>query len=110
MFSSRGTVTTAAGQPRRMGRQQWVYLRERHQLPDDFPGRIERLKEATGLSWRGFARRLRTDPSLVRRWRKGTNPDSGNLYSLLCMAAEIGQLNLLFPEAGLVDGEGEDGK
>lgn len=107
MFSSPETIRTAAGQLRRMGRQQWVYRRERHQLPVDFPRRIERLKEATGLSWRGFARQLRTDPSLVRRWRKGTRPDSGNLYSLLRMAAEIGQLHLFFPENGL--GNCEDG-
>ena len=82
-----------------MGRQQWVYRRERPQLPADFPERLQRLKEATGLSWRGFARLLRTDPRLVRRWRNGTRPDAGHLYSLFAAAAGLGLLHVLLPEA-----------
>ena len=83
-----------------MGRQQWVYRRDRPQLPDDFPERLESLKEATGLSWRGFARLLRTDPRLVRRWRNGTRPDAGHLYSLCSTAAEMSLLHILLPETG----------
>ena len=83
-----------------MGRQQWVYRRDRPQLPADFPERLDRLKEATGLSWRGFARLLRTDPRLVRRWRNGTRPDAGHLYSLFSAAAKRGLLHILLPGTG----------
>ena len=83
-----------------MGRQQWVYRRDRAHLPGDFPQRLERLKEAADLSWRGLARLLRTDPRLIRRWRNGTRPDAGHLYSLFSVAAEMGLLHLLLPEAG----------
>ena len=90
-----------------MGRQRCVYRRERSELPQDFPERLERLKEAAELSWRGLARMLRTDPRVVRRWRNGTRPDPGNLYLLLSLAARMGLLHLLLPEA--CAGEGEDG-
>ena len=32
-------------------------------LPEDFGQRLERLKEASGLSWRGMAKALGVDPS-----------------------------------------------
>lgn len=83
-----------------MGRQRWVYVRDRQQLPADFPRRIETFREATGLSRRGFARKLRTDPRLVRRWTNGTRPDAGHLYSLFSAAAGMGMLHVLLPEAG----------
>lgn len=88
-----------------MGRQQWVYRRDRPGLPSDFPRRLEMLKGTTGLSWRGFARMLRTDPRLVRRWRNGTRPDAGHLYSLFAAAADMGALHILLPDAGWRDGE-----
>lgn len=83
-----------------MGRQRWVYVRDRQHLPADFPRRLETLREATGLSRRGFARMLRTDPRLLRRWTNGTRPDAGHLYSLLSAAAGMGMLHILMPEAG----------
>lgn len=88
-----------------MGRQQWIYRRDRPQFPSDFPYRLESLKDATGLSWRGFARMLRTDPRLIRRWRNGTRPDAGHLYSLFATAAGMGALHILLPDAGWRDGE-----
>ena len=66
----------------------------------DFPERLERFKEASGLSWRGLARRLRVNIRLVKRWRKGTRPDSGNLIALFSLAAGLGLLHLLLPGAG----------
>ena len=88
-----------------MGRQRCVYRRERSELPGDFPERLERLKEAAGLSWRGLARMLRTDPRVVRRWKSGTRPGPGNLYSLFSLAARLSLLHLLLPEA---DAAGEE--
>ena len=46
-------------------------------LPEDFPHRIVRLKEASGLSWRGMARALGVDSKQLRRWRRGVEPGGG---------------------------------
>lgn len=83
-----------------MGRQQWVYRIEPSRFPRDFPERLERFKEASGMSWRELARRLRTDIRLVNRWRKGTRPDSANLIALFNLAARMGLLHLLLPAVG----------
>ena len=37
-------------------------------LPEDFGQRLERLKEASGLSWRGMAKALGVDPKQLLRW------------------------------------------
>ena len=47
-------------------------------LSQDFPKRLERLKEASGLSWRGFAKSLGVDPKQLRRWRKKGVEPSGD--------------------------------
>ena len=86
-----------------MGRQQWVYRIEPSRFPRDFPERLERFKEASGMSWRELARRLRTDIRLVNRWRKGTRPDSANLIALFNLAAGAG------PAAPAAAGGGETG-
>ena len=80
-----------------MGRQRWVYRRDRSRFPLDFPERLEGLRDAAGLSWRGLARRLRVDPRMMRRWRTGTRPDPGHLYALFNLADEMGLLHLLLP-------------
>ena len=36
----------------------------------DFPQRLKRFKEESGLSWAEIARRLGADPKTVRRWHK----------------------------------------
>ena len=83
-----------------MGRQQWVYRLEPSRFPEDFPQRLVRFKEASGLSWRALARELRVDIRQIKRWRKGTRPDPGNLIALFGLAAGMGLLHLLLPEAG----------
>ena len=83
-----------------MGRQQWVYRLEPSRFPEDFPERLERFKEASRLTWRGLARELRVDIRQVKRWRKGTRPDPGNVVALFALAARMGLLHLLLPEAG----------
>ena len=82
-----------------MGRQQRVYRIEPPPFPEDFPERLERFKEASGMSWRELARRLRIDIRLINRWRNGTRPDSANLMALFSLAAGLGLLHLLLPEA-----------
>ena len=83
-----------------MGRQQWVYRLEPSRFPEDFPERLERFKEASGLSWRGLARELRVDIRQLRRWKRGTRPDPGHLVAMFGLAARMGLLHLLLPEAG----------
>ncbi len=65
-------------------------------LPEDFPQRLERLKEASGLSWRGLARALGVDPKQLLRWRKGVEPCGGAMHSIFRFARRIpGGLNIL---------------
>ena len=58
-------------------------------LPKDFAQRLERLKEASGLSWRGLARALGVDPKQLARWRKGVEPCGGAMHSIHRLAYRI---------------------
>lgn len=83
-----------------MPRQRKDHHRDAHAFPDDFPRRVGRLKEASGLTWSEFAARLGTNPLTVRRWRQGTRPNALHLYALLDLAAALGLPGLLSePEA-----------
>jgi DNA-binding transcriptional regulator YiaG len=73
---------------------------EPSQFPEDFPQRLERLKDATGFSWRGLARRLRVSAKCVRRWKTGMQPSPGHLFSLFTTAEEMGLLHILLHGAG----------
>ena len=77
--------------------QQHVYHVEPSRFPPDFPERLERFREAAGLSWRGLARCLRVSARCVWRWKAGTKPDPGHLISLFNLAAEMGLLHILLP-------------
>lgn len=84
-----------------VGRQRHVYHVEPGQFPEDFPGRLDRLRQAAGLSWREMARRLKINDRTVRRWRLGAQPNSAHLYSLLNFAAGEGLLHVLLPAVGI---------
>ena len=58
-------------------------------LPSDFPRRLECLKEASGLTWSGFARAVGVDPKQMHRWRKGVEPCGGAMHSLYRFAARL---------------------
>ena len=58
-------------------------------LPDDFGRRLERLKEASGLSWRGLARALGVDPKRLAQWRKGVEPCGGAMHSIHRFASRM---------------------
>ena len=63
-----------------MGRQQeWVYHVEPEEFPQDFPERLDRFREAAGLTWRELARRLKINARRVRRWKAETRPGPGHL-------------------------------
>ena len=57
-----------------MGRQRRVHRPVYYDFPQDFPQRLERFKEATGLTWNALARRLGVNPYRLREWRRGTVP------------------------------------
>ena len=49
-------------------------------LPGDFTDRLERLKEASGLSWSGFAKAIGIDYKQMYRWHNdGVEPSGGRL-------------------------------
>ena len=58
-------------------------------LPEDFGRRLERLKEASGLSWRGLARALGVDPKRLAQWRKGVEPCGGAMHSIHRFASRM---------------------
>ena len=78
-----------------MPRQHTRYSRIVYVFPDDFPRRLERFKEESGLSWAELARRLGTYPYTVDRWRnKGVRPHFRHLMALLDLAEGLGLLHL----------------
>ena len=57
----------------------------------DFPQRLKRFKEESGLSWAEIARRLGADPKTVRRWHQnGVLPNAHYLLALQDLAAGYG--------------------
>ena len=57
--------------------QQHVYHVEPSRFPPDFPERLERFREAAGLSWRGLARRLRVSARCVWALEGGNQAGPG---------------------------------
>ncbi len=64
-------------------------------FPDDFPRRLERLREAFGTTWKGLAQEVGFSLRAIHRWRRGTKPDATHLLMLLNFAAEHDALECL---------------
>ena len=82
------------------------------ELPEDFQDRLDRLKEASGLTWNAFSQAIGADRNQVRRWRnEGAKPSGGAYHSLVRFAGLIpGGLEILLGEGfqmPLWDGETE---
>ena len=58
-------------------------------LPEDFAQRLERLKGASGLSWRGLGRALGVDPKRLGHWRRGVEPCGGAMHSIHRFASRM---------------------
>ena len=70
------------------------------ELPGDFANRLTRLKEASGLTWTGFAEAVGMESKNLYKWRKGTVPSGGGMHSLFCLASKIpGGLDILMGES-----------
>ncbi len=69
------------------------------ELPDDFPERLERLKQASGLSWDAFAEAVGVERKQVFRWRRGTEPSGSAYHALVELARWIpGGIEILLGE------------
>jgi hypothetical protein len=74
-------------------------------LPEDFPVRLCRIKEASGLSWNALAEKLGVDPRQVARWRKGVEPSGGAMLALVKLAMLIpGGVQVLLGEGASAAG------
>ena len=54
-----------------MPRQRTHYSRRTYVFPDNFPQRLRRFQEESGLSWSEIVRRLETYRHTVWRWAEG---------------------------------------
>ena len=78
-----------------MPRQRTDHSRITYVFPDDFPQRLVRFKEESGLSWAEIARRLATYPYTVQRWwQHGVRPHFRHLMALLDLADDLGLVHL----------------
>ena len=69
-------------------------------LAEDFPKRLERLKEVSGLTWAAFARAIGVDPKLVHRWRNGVEPRGWVMHALFRFAQRMpGGMAILVTES-----------
>ncbi len=69
-------------------------------LAEDFPKRLERLHEVSGLTWAAFARAIGVDPKLVHRWRNGVQPSGWAMHAIFRFAARIpGGMAILVTES-----------
>ena len=59
-------------------------------LPEEFWARLTRLKEASGLTWQGFASMIGVDYRQVLRWRTtGAEPSGGAVMALVDFALQV---------------------
>ena len=78
-----------------MARKSTLLLSPRPDFPPDFPARLERFKEASGLSWRVLARAIYVSPRRLHYWRRGTLPDAVHFFQLLTLAEVLGLREVL---------------
>ena len=91
-----------------MPRQRIDHGRIVYVMPDDFPQRLRRLKEESGLPWAEIARRIGTSPYTVWRWvEAGVRPHFRHQMALLALAQDLGRAYLLTAWTLPDEGQGE---
>ena len=72
-------------------------------LSKDFPKRLIRLKEASGLTWNAFADAVGSDKKQLYRWREeNSEPCGGAYHSLVLLASMIpGGMDILMGDGFL---------
>ena len=79
------------------------YLLDEPFLPEDFPRRLQRVKETLGVSWDVLAACIGADPRQLQRWREGTKPCGDSTYALFLLADRMpGGVRLLLDGDGAV--------
>ena len=74
-----------------MPRQRNNYSRRPYAFPNDFPQRLKRFQEESGLSWSEIARRLETYRHTVWRWAEGrVRPNYQHRKVLMELAESLG--------------------
>ena len=74
-----------------MPRQRLHHTRVTYEVPGDFPERLKRFKEESGLTWAEIARHIGAHPYTVRRWVLGrSRPNMRYMMALLELAEELG--------------------
>ena len=90
-----------------MGTQRLRHKRVEWRLPEDFPERLARFQEASGLSTRALAGLLGVSPYRLRCWKHGEDePNPAHLFAMLTIASVMGLRDdvLMCPERDLPDG------
>ena len=57
--------------------------------PEDFPQRLERLKEMAGISWKRMAELVGVTDRGALKWRRGGRPSAANFRAIIELAREI---------------------
>ena len=74
-----------------MPRQRTHHRRVTYVFPDDFPQRLERFREESGLSRAELARCLGTYPYTIKRWSEArVRPNAQHLMALQDLADRMG--------------------
>ncbi len=74
-----------------MPRQRIHHTRETYDFPDDFPERLKRFQEESGLSWSEIAPRIGTYRTTLRRWTEGkVRPNVKHMMALLELDNDLG--------------------
>ena len=78
-----------------MPRQRIHHSRITYDFPADFPERLERFKEESGLTWAEVARRIGTYSYTAWRWKAGkVRPNYQHRRALLELADSLGLAHL----------------
>ena len=81
-----------------MPRQRILHQRETHDIPADFPDRLKRFQEESGLTWAEIARRIGTYPHTVWLWKEGKfRPNQHHMKAVQDLADSLG-LGRLFTD------------
>ena len=75
------------------------------EFPEDFAQRLERLRAASGLTWRTLARELGASVRSLYRWRAETRPDAAHMLAIVEFATDRELMDCLLTRT---DEEAED--
>ena len=77
--------------------------------PEDFPQRLQRLREMAGVSWKQMAERLGVTDRGALKWRREGRPSAANLLAILELAREIpgGYDLIMYGDDGTESAEGD---